>query len=133
VQWSTRNGETAAAAAVAAGLALAALVVDPVGQVLVGAAAVVLVAVVARDLALRPRLRTDPDGVTVATLGGSRTIPWGAVRARVRVTHRLGTRSRTLELEDARDDAVLVVLGRRDLGTDPDAVRLALQSAGAGG
>jgi len=133
VQWSTRGGETAAAAAVAVGLALAVLVVDPVGRVLVGAAAVVLFAVVARDLALRPRLRADADGVTVRTIGGSRLIPWGALRTRVRATRRLGTRSRTLELEDARDDAVLVVLGRRDLGTDPDAVRTALRAAGAGG
>jgi hypothetical protein len=132
VQWSTRNGETAATAAVAVLLALAALLVDPVGRVLVGAAAVVLAGVVVRDLVLRPRLRTGPDGVTVTGLGGRRTIPWGALRVGVRVTRRLGTRSRTLELEDARDDAVLLVLGRRDLGTDPDAVRSALQAAGAG-
>jgi Bacterial PH domain len=133
MQWSTRRGETAAAGAVAAVLLLAALLVDPVGRVLVGAAAVVLLAVVARDLALRPRLRTDPAGVTVRTLGGARTIPWGALRCRVRATRRLGTRTRTLELEDARDDAVLLVLGRRDLGADPDAVAAALGEAGATG
>jgi hypothetical protein len=132
VQWSTRGGETAAAAAAAGLLALALLVVDPVGRVLVGAAAVVLLGVVARDLVLRPRLRTDDAGVTVRTVGGSRTIPWAALRARVRATRRLGTRSRTLELEDARDDAVLLVLGRRDLGTDPDAVAAALWTAGPG-
>jgi hypothetical protein len=133
VQWSTRGGETAVAAAVAAVLALAALFVDPVGRVLVVAAAVVLLAVVARDLALRPRLRTGAAGVTVRTVGGARTIPWTALRTRVRATRRLGTRTRTLELEDARDDAVLLVLGRRDLGADPDVVADALRVAGAPG
>ena len=130
VQWSTRSGETAAAAGAAVGLGAAAVLVDPVGRVLVAAAALVLLAVVARDLLLRPRLRADAAGVTVRSLGGSRTIPWTALRTRVRATRRLGTRSRTLELEDVRDDAVLLVLGRRDLGTDPEAVAAALQPPG---
>ena len=131
MQWSTRVGETAVAAAVAAGLGSAALVVDPVGRVLVAGAAVVLLAVVARDLWTRPRVRADAAGVTVRTLAGSTAIPWHALRVRVRTTRRLGTRSRTLELEDARDDAVLLVLGRRDLGTDPDTVADALRAGGA--
>lgn len=130
MQWSTRVGETAVAAAAALALAAAALLVDPVGRVLVAGAAAVLLAVVARDLWTRPRLRTDAAGVTVRTLGGSTAIPWPALRVRVRTTRRLGIRSRTLELEDARDDAVLLVLGRRDLGTDPDAVAAALRAAG---
>lgn len=133
MQWSTRGGETVTAAVVAAVLALAALLADPVGRVLVGGAAAVLLAVAARDVLVRPRLRTDADGVTVRRLTGRTTIPWPALRVRVRVTRRLGTLSRTLELEDARDDAVLVVLGRRDLGADPDAVAVALRAAGAGG
>jgi hypothetical protein len=40
-------------------------------------------------------------------------------------------RSRTLELDTAAgpdDDGVLVVLGRRDLGTDPDDVARALRA-----
>jgi Bacterial PH domain len=40
-------------------------------------------------------------------------------------------RSRTLELDTATgpdDDGHLVVLGRRDLGTDPDAVARALRA-----
>ena len=132
VQWSTRGVETAVAATAAAVLAVAVLGVDPVGRLLLGAAAVVLLAVVARDLGLRPRLRADTAGVAVRTLGGRRTIPWSALRVRVRATRRLGTRSRTLELEDVRDDAVLVVLGRRDLGTDPEAVAAQLWASGAG-
>ena len=133
MQWSTRSGETAGAVLVAAALAGAALLADPVGRLLVGAAAAVLVAVAARDLLLRPRLATDGTGVTVRSLTGRTTIPWPALRVRVRVTRRLGVLSRTLELEDARDDAVLLVLGRRDLGTDPDAVAVALTAGGRSG
>jgi hypothetical protein len=133
VQWSTRVVETAVAVLVALALGLAAFFVDPVGRVLVGAAAVVMLAVAARDLWLRPRLRADGSGVTVRTLAGPAAVPWPTLRVRVRETRRLGMRSRALELEDARDDAVLLVLGRRDLGTDPDAVASALRAAGAGG
>ncbi|WP_448614898.1 PH domain-containing protein [Modestobacter sp. URMC 112] len=130
MRWSTRSGETAGAVVVAAVLAGAALLADPVGRLLVGTAAAVLVAVAARDLLLRPRVSTDGTGVTVRTLTGRTTIPWPALRVRVRGTRRLGVLSRTLELEDARDDAVLLVLGRRDLGTDPDAVAVALRADG---
>ncbi len=132
VQWSTRGGETAVAATGVVVLAVAVPGVDPVGRVLLGAAAVVLLAVVARDLVLRPRLRADAAGVAVRTVGGRRAIPWSALRVRVRATRRLGTRSRTLELEDLRDDAVLLVLGRRDLGADPEAVAAALWAGGPG-
>jgi hypothetical protein len=58
-------------------------------------------------------------------------IGWPALLARVRTQRRLGVRSRTLELEDRTDDAVLLVLGRRDLGADPEVVAAALQDAGA--
>ena len=133
MQWSTRSGETAGTVVVAAVLAGAALLADPVGRLLVGAAAALLVAVAARDLLLRPRLATDGTGVTVRSLTGRTTIPWPALRVRVRVTRRLGVLSRTLELEDALDDAVLLVLGRRDLGTDPDAVAVALAAGGRSG
>jgi hypothetical protein len=51
----------------------------------------------------------------------------------VRTARRWGMRARTLELEDRTDDAVLLVLGRRELGTDPEAVADALHAAGAGG
>jgi hypothetical protein len=49
---------------------------------------------------------------------------------RVRVNRRLGVRSRVLELDTAAgpdDEGVLVVLGRRDLGADPDEVARALR------
>ena len=133
MQWSPPVGETVATAAAGLGLALAALLVDPVGQVLVGGAAVLLLALAARDALVRPRLRTDADGVTVRRLTGAVVIGWPALRARVRTQRRWGVRSRTLELEDRTDDTVLLVLGRRDLGTDPEAVATALQDAGAAG
>jgi PH (Pleckstrin Homology) domain-containing protein len=130
VQWSTRVGETVATAAVGVALGLAAALVDPVGRVLVGAAAVVLLGLAGRDVLLRPRLRTGPGGVTVRGLCGSTTVPWALLQVRVRVTRRLGMRGRTLELEDRSDDAVLLVLGRRELGADPQTVADALTAVG---
>ena len=133
VQWGPRTGELVATAVAGLGLALAALVVDPVGRVLVGGAALLLLGLAAHDAVLRPRLRTGPEGVTVRALAGPTTIAWPHVRARVRVQRRWGVRARTLELEDRTDDAVLVVLGRRELGTDPETVAEALQVGGATG
>jgi Bacterial PH domain len=132
VQWSPRTGEVVATAVAGLGLALAVLLVDPVGRVLVGAAALLLLGLAARDALLRPRVQARADGVTVRALTGATTIPWPRVRARVRTQRRWGLRARTLELEDRTDDAVLVVLGRRELGTDPETVAEALHAAGAG-
>jgi hypothetical protein len=117
-----------ATAAVGLGLALAVPLVDPVGRLLVGGAAVLLLALAAHDAALRPRLSIGDDGVTVRALGGVTTIPWWRLGVQVRSQRRWGVRARTLELDDRADDAVLVVLGRRDLGADPEAVAEALQA-----
>ena len=122
MQWSTRRGETLAAGAVAVLLGAGALLADQLGRVLVGAAALLLLGVVVRDLVLRPRLRADEDQVVVRTLGGTRVIPRERLLSRVRTARRLGLRTTTLELEDTADDTVLVVLGRRDLGADPERV-----------
>ena len=130
MQWSPRGGETAALAAVAAGLALSVVLLDAPGRVLVGTAALVLMLVVAHDLRTRPRLRAGADGVDVRSWTGRRHLPWPLLRVRVRVTRRLGISSRTLELDTAAgpdDDGVLVVLGRRDLGTDPEVVARSLR------
>ena len=132
MQWSPRVAETAAVAAAGLGLTLATLLVDPVGRVLVGGAALLLLGLAARDALVRPRLRADGAGVTARSLTGSTTIGWPVLRARVRSQRRWGVRSTTLELEDLTDDAVLVVLGRRELGTDPGAVAEALHASGAG-
>jgi hypothetical protein len=128
VQWSPRGAETVALAAVGLGLALAALLVDPLGRVLVGAAALLLLVLAARDALLRPRLSAGPDGVEIRTLTGRVHLPWRGLGVRVRSSRRFGVRSRTLELDtatdpaDPDDDGVLVLLGRRDLGADPEDV-----------
>jgi Bacterial PH domain len=132
VQWSPRIGEVVATGVAGLGLALAVLLVDPVGRLLVGTAALLLLVLAARDALLRPRVRADTVGVTVRALGGPTTIPWPRVRVQVRSQRRWGLRARTLELEDRADDAVLVVLGRRELGIDPETVAEALRAAGAG-
>jgi hypothetical protein len=118
-------------AVVGAGLALSVLVVDAVGRVLVGGAALLLLALAVRDLVARPRLTAGPDGVTVTTLTGRRHLPWSGLRVEVREVRRFGLRGRTLELDTASgpdDEGVLVVLGRRDLGADPAEVARALRA-----
>jgi len=131
VQWSPRRAETAALVAVALGLALALVVLDAPGRVLVGAGALPLAVLAVRDVVGRPRLAAGPDGVDVRTWRRVRHLPWAGLRVRVRENRRLGVRSRTLELDTAAgpdDDGVLVVLARRDLGTDPAEVARALQA-----
>ena len=132
MQWSPRGGETAALAVLGLGLALAVVVLDAAGRVLVGTGAVLLLALAARDLVARPRLAAGRDGVDVRTLSGGVHLPWTRLRVRVRETRRLGFRGRTLELDTAAgpddDGGVLVVLGRRDLGADPVEVARALRS-----
>ena len=124
--WSPRTAETAALAVLGLGLALGVVLVDPLGRVLVGAGALLVLALVVRDLLTRPRLSAGPDGVDVRRLTGVVHLPWGPLRVSVRESRRLGVRGRTLELDTAMgardDDGVLVVLGRRDLGADPDEV-----------
>jgi hypothetical protein len=130
VQWSPRRGETAALAVVAAGLGLALIVLDAPGRLLVGTAIVLLLVVVAHDLWVRPRLTAGSDGVDVRTWTGRRHLPWPGLGVRVHATRRLGIPRRTLELDTAAgpdDDGVLVVLGRRDLGADPEQVAHALR------
>ena len=131
VQWSPRPAETGALAVIGVGLGLAVLVVDATGRVLVGAAALLVLGVVVRDVVARPRLAAGPDGLEVRTGLTRRHLPWPGLRVRVREMRRFGVRGRTLELDMAPgsdDDGVLVVLGRRDLGADPEDVARALLS-----
>ena len=129
MQWAPRTGEVVATAALGLVLALSVPLVDPVGRVLLGGAAVLLLALAAHDGLLRPRLRAGDNGVVVRTLSGTTTIQWPRLRVQVRSQRRWGLRSRTLELEDRADDAVLVVLGRRELGVEPAVVAEVLQAA----
>jgi hypothetical protein len=132
VQWSPRSGEVVATAAAGLGLAFAVLLVDPLGTVLVGAAALLLLGLAVRDAIARPRLAADADGVRARSLTGATSIGWAQLEVRVRTQRRWGLRATTLELEDTADDAVLVVLGRRELGTDPESVARHLHAARAG-
>jgi hypothetical protein len=131
MQWSPRPGETVALVAVALGLGLALVVLDAPGRLLVGTGALLLLVLGARDAVARPRLVADAEGIVVRTLAGRQQLPWSGLRVRVRETRRLGMRSRTLELDSSagpHDDGLLVVLGRRDLGTDPAEVARALHA-----
>jgi Bacterial PH domain len=131
VQWSPRAGETVALVVLGVGLGLAVVFLDAAGRVLVGAGALLVLGLAARDVLTRPRLAAGPDGVDVRGLTGGVHLPWARLQVRVRETRRLGMRSRTLELDTAAgpdDDGHLVVLGRRDLGTDPDDVARALRA-----
>ncbi len=131
VEWSPRPSGTAWRAVAGVVLALAAvlLVPDLPGRLLVGLAAAGLLAAAARDVLARPRLAARPDGVVARTWSGDVHLPWPGLRVRVRATRRLGLVVRTLELDtDGRDDATLVVLGRRDLGTPVEEVARRLRS-----
>jgi Bacterial PH domain len=131
VQWSPRAGETVALVVLGLGLGLAVVFLDAAGRVLVGAGALLVLGLAVRDVLTRPRLAAGPDGVDVRGLTGGVHLPWARLRVHVRETRRLGMRSRTLELDTATgpdDDGHLVVLGRRDLGTDPDDVARALRA-----
>lgn len=137
MQWSPRRSEAIAMSVVGVGLGLAAavVVVDTPGRILVGAAALLVLALGIRDLVGGPRLSVGPDGIDVRTLWTRRHLPWAALRVQVRVTRRLGVQSRALELDTASgpdDDGVLVLLSRRDLGAEPDAVARALRELDPG-
>jgi hypothetical protein len=131
MQWSPRLGETAALLVIGLALALSVVFVDAAGRVLVGAGALLVLGLAVRDLVARPRLSAGPDGVDVRRLMGGHHLPWRGLRVAVRETRRFGIRGRTLELDTAggpEDPGVLVVLGRRDLGTDPEEVARVLRA-----
>ena len=131
MEWSPRAGETAGLATLGVLLGLVTLLLDPLGRVLVGAAAVLLLALAVRDRLLRPRLAAGPAGVAVRRLTGTTELPWARLQVRVRDSRRFGLRSRLLELDTAAGpdaDGDLVLLGRRDLGADPGEVARVLHT-----
>ena len=95
------------------------LTVDPTGRWLVWAAAVLLFGIAAVDLLIRPRLRADDLGLTLRSLSGATSAPWSQVEMSLRQQSRLGRSVATLELEV---DGKLLILGRRELGADPEQV-----------
>ncbi|MDQ3504662.1 MAG: PH domain-containing protein [Actinomycetota bacterium] len=119
LDWAPRPAETALAAA--GGLAMTALgfTVDPTGRWLVWAAAALLLGIAAVDVLIRPRLRADSTGLTVRSLTGRRVARWAEIELSLRRLPRFGRSVPTLELEL---DGDLIVLGRRELGADPELV-----------
>jgi len=107
--------------AVAGGLVMTGLgfTVDPTGRWLVWAAAALLFGIAAVDLLVRPRLQADDAGLTVRALTGQTPATWPQVEMNLRQHQRFGRSVATLELDI---DEKLIVLGRRELGADPDDV-----------
>jgi hypothetical protein len=101
----------------------------PTGRVLFAIAAVVLGCYAVGDLAFRPRLEADPEGLRVRSPLARLTLPWSAVEA-VRADERTRHGLRTVTLEIDSGDTV-VVLSRRALGADPVAVARTLQAMAA--
>lgn len=119
LDWAPRPAETALAAV--GGLVMTALgfTVDPTGRWLVWAAAALLFGIAAVDVVIRPRLRADSSGLTARSLTGRTRGAWSEVEMSLRQHQRFGRSVATLELEL---DEKLIILGRRELGADPELV-----------
>ncbi len=100
---------------------------DPPGRVLLGAVALLLAAAALFATVARPRLTADHRGVSVRGFTGTRSWTWAEVNVRVVRTRRLGRETSTLEVDaENAEPPALVVLGRLDLGADPEDVVEAL-------
>jgi hypothetical protein len=108
------------------------LVTDIPGRLLVGIAAVGLLAFATMSWRARPKLAISPDGLVVRGWWGATTLRRADIKL-IRITEfrRIGRKSRLLEI-DTNDDR-LRVFTRWDLGTDPLAVLDALTAAGYAG
>lgn len=125
----------AAAAAVAWCTALGLGGSDPAGRVLIGVAAAGLALAALFGTRARPRLRADADGLTVRGLAGRSHHPWPLVRdVRVLRMRRFGITSALLEVDTLTldGDERLLVLGRLELGADPEDVAAAVLAARPG-
>lgn len=101
----------------------AALTDDPPGRVLIGAVAVLLALAGLYASVARPRLSADQDGLAVRGLTGSRRWAWAEVNVRLVRTRRLGRDTSAVEVDaDNAEPPALVVLGRLELGADPEDV-----------
>ena len=110
------------ALAVAAG-SWAAFTHDPPGRVLLGTVALLLAVCGVFTLVARPRLAADHEGIAVRGLTGTRRWTWAEVNVRLVHTRRLGRQTATLEVDaENAEPPALVVLGRFDLGADPEDV-----------
>ncbi|HEX2297339.1 MAG TPA: PH domain-containing protein [Pseudonocardiaceae bacterium] len=129
-EWSPAAGLVALAwlLAVAAAAWCAALWwtgADPAGGLLAAVAALGAGLAALFGTRARPRLRADPDGLTVGGLIGSQHHPWPFVTdVRVHRVRRLGRESSLLEVDTVAADGTerLLVFGRLDLAADPEDV-----------
>ena len=108
---------------------------DPAGLVIMGAAGLLLIALGASSLVIRPRLTATRESLTIRTVTGRHTHPRASI-ARIRVVSypRFGRRVPNLEIDivDSNDDGdeKLVILGRWELGAAPADVAEALAGLG---
>lgn len=108
--------------AVVAG-AWAAFTDDPPGRVLIGVVALLLALGGVFTTVARPRLAADHEGLAVRGLTGTRRWRWAEVNVRLVRTRRLGRDTATLEVDaENAEPPALVVLGRLELGADPEDV-----------
>ncbi|MCE0761861.1 PH domain-containing protein [Pseudonocardia kujensis] len=128
-QWAPTAGLVALAWVLAAG-AVGWLVVlllgdaDPAGRLIAGVAALGLAYAALVGTIARPRLALHRHGLEVRSLTRRRSVDWPAVqRVRVLRTRRFGRETSLLELDLlVGGEERLVVLGRLDLGADPEDV-----------
>jgi hypothetical protein len=99
-------------------LAVAALLVgDPLARWVGLLAAAVLAVLAARDLALRVRLRVDPEGVELVRGWRRQRIPWSGIeRVHIDEKPQRGIRTALLEFDAGEE---IFQFGRYDLGADP--------------
>ena len=130
VSWSTPAGLVAMAwvLAVAAAAWLVLLLLtgaDRPGQLIAAVAAAGLGTAAVSGSRARPRLAAGPDGLVVRRLGWTLDVGWTQVEdVRVLRQRRFGRESSLLELELREPDGAerLVILGRLELGEDPEEV-----------
>lgn len=142
-QWSTPR--LAAGALLAAGVVLLLCAVfvasDAVGSVIIGVAGLMLLGFGAYASLIRPRLELSAGPqLTIRRIGGAVTLtPADVERVRLLTMRRIGRRSGQLEIDyfpagidhgAEREDSMLVVFSRWDLGTDLLDVVEALDRAG---
>jgi hypothetical protein len=135
-EWSPAPGLVALAWLLAVGaagwfVALWMTGADPAGRLLAATAAVGAGIAALFGTRARPRLRADPDGLTVGGLLRARHHPWPFVTdVRVLRVRRLGRETSLLEVDTvtASGDEKLLVFGRLDLAADPEEVAPVLRA-----
>ncbi|MFR9803318.1 PH domain-containing protein [Pseudonocardia sp. RS010] len=128
-RWAPARGLVAlgwvlAGAALAWFLVLLLGAADPAGRLIAGVAALGLGYASLVGTVARPRLALHAHGLVVRSLTRTRSVDWPAVqRVRVLRTRRFGRETSLLELDLlVGGEERLVVLGRLDLGADPEDV-----------